>query len=296
MMAAPEFSFVTPTYQAAAYLRRCHWSLTRQTVTDWEWVVVDDGSTDNTNEVIAGLGDARIRYHRLPENVGRGRAREFALQQARGPWIAMMDADDLSLPGRLARAREARSQGCEFFCSAMALIDSRYRIGAVRGCAEDGDPRMFPHATLCGDTETLRKIGYPPHRRAEDQTMVLTLANTKRGVFCKEPFYVYDEAAGITPRAAWQSHRAALAQLKALTKTGVLRRTAGLRRMRWGRVARMAGLLPFFVWPRAYGETLRRRANFSEGAQPLDEAGRAFIAECARLFPMPAATAAPHGS
>ncbi|MDP3071640.1 MAG: glycosyltransferase family 2 protein [Opitutaceae bacterium] len=296
MSAAPEFSFITPTYQGAAFLPRCHWSLTRQSVTDWEWVVVDDGSTDGTADVIAALGDARIRYHRLPENVGRGRAREFALRQARGRWAAIMDADDLSLPGRLARASAARAEGYLFFCSAMVLIDAAGGIGGVRGCAGDSEPRMFPHATLCGDLATLRKIGYPPLRRAEDQTMVLTLANTARGVFCPEPLYAYHEAAGITPAAAWRSNWSALAQIRGLVRAGVLRRSPGLRRLKRDRWASLIGLLPFLLWPRAYEKTLRRRANFSAGVQPMDDAGRAFIAEGARLFPLNAPTGAAHAA
>ncbi|MBL9188117.1 MAG: glycosyltransferase family 2 protein [Opitutaceae bacterium] len=286
MTAAPEFSFITPTYQGAAFLPRCHWSLTRQTLTDWEWVVIDDGSTDGTADVIAALGDARIRYHRLPQNLGRGRAREVALRQARGRWAVIMDVDDLSLPDRLARASAARAEGFSFFCSAMVLIDAAYGIGPVRGCVDSGEPRMFPHATLCGDLELLRRIGYPPLRRAEDQTMVLTLANTARGVFCKEPLYAYHEAASITPGAAWRSNWSALGQIRALARAGVLTRSAGLRRLKRERVARLIGLLPFLIWPRAYEKTLRRRENFAAGAQPLEAAGRAFIAECARRFPL----------
>lgn len=294
MRAAPEFSWITPTYQGAAFLPRCHWSLTRQTVADWEWIVVDDGSTDETAEVVASLRDDRIRYFRLARNAGRGRARAFALSHARGRWTALMDADDLSLPGRLARAQAARAEGFVFFCSAMVLIGADYSVGTVRGCADDSEPRLFPHATLCGDTGAIRRIGYPPCRRAEDQTMVLTLANTARGMFCKEPLYAYQEAAGITAGAAWASNWAALAQLRALTRAGVLRRSAGLRRLKWERLRSLVGLLPFLLWPRAYAKTLRRRANFSAGAQPLDAAGRAFLAECARRFPLPAAPAV-HG-
>ena len=293
MNAAPAFSFITATYQCAAYLRRCHWSLARQTISDWEWVVVDDASTDGTAELIAGLGDERIRYHRFGKNQGRGVARNFALQQARGRWLAVQDADDFSLPGRLARADEARAQGFDFLCSALVLIDQDYRITGVRGVSEHTQPRSFPHATLCGEANLLRQIGYPSHRWAEDQTMVLTMANTRRGRWCQEPLYAYHENASIGPVSAFWSHHYALKQLRTLTRQGVLPRSPALGRARLARYLKMLGLLLFLPFPRAYRRTLALRANHDAGA--FDEVGRAFIAECARRFPCPDATAF-HGS
>lgn len=293
MKTAPAFSFITATYQCAAYLQRCHWSLARQTISDWEWVVVDDASTDGTAELIAGLGDARIRYHRFGKNQGRGVARNFALQQARGRWLAVQDADDFSLPGRLARADEARAQGFDFLCSALVLIDQDYRITGVRGFSEHTQPRSFPHATLCGEASLLRQIGYPPHRWAEDQTMVLTMANTRRGRWCQEPLYAYHENASIGPVSAFWSQHYALKQWRTLTRQGVLPRSPALGRARLARYFKMIGLLPFLPFPKAYRRTLALRANHGVGA--IDEAGRAFIAECARRYPRRDATAF-HGS
>jgi glycosyltransferase involved in cell wall biosynthesis len=294
--AAPSFSFVTATYQCARFLPRCHWSLTRQGVTDWEWVVVDDGSTDGTAEVIAGLGDTRIRYHRLPENCGRGVASDFALRQARGKWTAVMDADDLALPERLARAAEARAQGQEFFCSALALIDHDYGVTGVRGCAPAGYPRTFPHATLCGDTDLLRRIGYPGYRWAQDQTMVLTLANSRRGLFCDEALYLYHENASIRLRGAFLSQYFALKQLRALTRNGVLEKGPAVTRAQAARGAKLLGLLPFFLWPAAYPHTLRRRAKVAKGVELLPAETRNFIAECAQRFPLPARSPVSHGA
>lgn len=256
--------------------------------------MVDDGSTDGTAELIAALGDARIRCHRFPDNRGRGVASDFALRQARGRWTAVMDADDLALPNRLARAEEALARGHEFFCSALVLIDHDYRVTGVRGCATDGYPRAFPHATLCGDTGLLRRIGYPAYRRAQDQTMVLTLANTRRGFYCEQPLYIYHENAGIRLGGAFASHYYALKQIRTLARQGVLTRGAALTRAQLGRWAKLAGLLPFFLWPRAYLQTLRVRARASHGAGRLSAEERAFIAECAQRFPRPGAGPAPH--
>jgi glycosyltransferase involved in cell wall biosynthesis len=286
MSAAPSFSIITPAYNAARFLPRCHWSLTRQTIADWEWIVVDDGSTDGTRELIAGLGDERIRYHRLEENQGRGPARNHALQHARGAWTAMLDADDLCLPERLAVAAEARAQGFEFFCSAMVLIDYAYRITGLRGMKLERYPRTFPHSPLCGDTALLRQIGYPAHRRGQDQTMVHTLANTRHGRFDPRPLYVYHEDAGIGPRGALAGHWAAFVQVRALARRRVLRRNFSLLAAQAGRGGRILGLLPFLLWPRGYQKTLGLRKKYPALTEPLPDADRAFIAECARLFPM----------
>ena len=295
-MSAPAFSIITPTYQAAAYLRRCHWSLTRQSVTDWEWLVVDDASTDGTAELIGTMGDARIRYHRFPENRGRGLARDFALQQARGRWTAVLDADDLSLPDRLARAEAARAEGYDFLGSPLLLIDHDYRVTGVRGPATAGYPRDFPHASLCGDTALLQQIGYPAYRRAQDQTMVLTLANTRRGFFCEQPLYVYHENANVGVGDAFAGHYYALKQIRALARKGVLTRGPALTRAQFGRWVKLVGLLPFFLWPPAYRRTLRARAHVAHGAERLSAEAQAFIAECARLFPRPGSAAVSHGA
>lgn len=286
MTSAPEFSVVTPAYQAAAFLRRCHWSLANQTIESWEWIVVDDGSTDETTGVIAALGDERIRYFRLTKNQGRGAARNFALQQTRGAWTVMLDADDFCLPQRLALAADARNAGFDFFCSAMVLINGDYRITGVREPRPDEALRQFTHGTLCGATELIRRVGYPPYRRAEDQTMVLALANTRRGFFCLEPLYVYHENAGIRLGGAIASHHYAIRQIRMLRRTGVLPRSAALNREEAARWLKLIGLAPFFLWPPAYRHTLARRARSAGGAAKLGREARAFIDECARLFPV----------
>ena len=287
MSGPPLFSIITPTYQGARFIPRCHWSLLQQQVGDWEWVVVDDASTDGTQEIIKSLGDERIRYFRFDTNQGRGLARDHALHQARGQWSVILDMDDLCFPDRLTHAREAQLRGEQFLCSPLALIDDAYRLCGVRGFTNASYPRSFPHATLCGGSDLLRRIGYPAYRRAQDQTMVLTLANNHAGHYCQEPLYIYHENANARLGDAFAGQYYMHKQLRELTRRGVLKPGREMQRAQFGRVVRMLGLLPFFLCPPLYKLTVKRRANLDPGTvQRMDPARRQFLAECAQLFPL----------
>ena len=85
-----------PTFKQAPFIRRALESLRAQTLHDWELVVVDDGSPDETGEVLKPyLEDARIHYHRFPRNQGLGVALNFATAVARGGYLAYLPSDDV---------------------------------------------------------------------------------------------------------------------------------------------------------------------------------------------------------
>ncbi len=98
----PFFTVIVPTYNRAGMMRRALGSVTRQRHADWELVVVDDGSTDDTERAVRALGDARIRYLRHAENRGVCAARNTAIDAARGRWVVPLDSDFELLPDALA--------------------------------------------------------------------------------------------------------------------------------------------------------------------------------------------------
>ncbi|MEW5767211.1 MAG: glycosyltransferase [bacterium] len=100
----PKVSVVIPTYNAAAYLPEAIDSVLAQTFQDYEIIVVDDGSTDNTREVLAPYQD-RIRYIHQ-ENAGPSPAKNKGIKEARGEFVAFLDADDIWLPEKLALQME----------------------------------------------------------------------------------------------------------------------------------------------------------------------------------------------
>ena len=97
----PVVSVILPTYNRGNFIGEAVESVLSQGFTRFELIVVDDGSSDNTAEVIQGLADPRVIYLRQA-NKGRSNARNHALSRARGRYIAFLDSDDLYMPGKLA--------------------------------------------------------------------------------------------------------------------------------------------------------------------------------------------------
>jgi glycosyltransferase involved in cell wall biosynthesis len=120
-------SVVIPAYNRAGSLSRAVQSVMDQTCRDLEVLVVDDGSTDGTPQVAAGLaaGDGRIRCHRHESNRGAQAARNTGIRQARGEWVAFLDSDDELLPDSLeARLAVARSEGVDVVHSDGYVVDA----------------------------------------------------------------------------------------------------------------------------------------------------------------------------
>jgi len=101
----PAVSIVTPVYNGARFLPETIESVEAQTFRDWEWLLVDDGSTDDSLEICrkAAAADGRIRVLSHPAGVNRGQAasRNLAIQHSRGDLLAFLDADDLWIPEKL---------------------------------------------------------------------------------------------------------------------------------------------------------------------------------------------------
>lgn len=102
-MTAPTVSVLIPAYNGAGLIEETLASLSAQTLPDWEAIVVDDCSTDDTRAVVAAWPDPRVRLVLNEANSGPVRTRNRALAEARGRYVAGLDQDDLCLPDRFAR-------------------------------------------------------------------------------------------------------------------------------------------------------------------------------------------------
>lgn len=120
-------------YNGEAYLARAVESIRNQTFADWELIVVDDGSTDGTPDILqaAAHEDRRIRVFRCNENQGLTRSLIAGVAESRGRWIARQDADDFSRPDRLAAQVDwfcSHPNGA--LCGTFASVDDQ-RLGRV---------------------------------------------------------------------------------------------------------------------------------------------------------------------
>lgn len=96
-------SIILPTYNRAGFLDRALRSILTQTFPNWEALVVDDGSTDDTPQQVGRIGDPRVRYIRQPRNRGVSAARNLGLRLSRGRLVTFLDSDDEYLPVKLER-------------------------------------------------------------------------------------------------------------------------------------------------------------------------------------------------
>ncbi len=106
----PLISVVIPTYNHAHFLDKALQSVRQQTYTNWEALVVDNHSQDNTDEVIAALDDPRIRLLKIHNDGVIAASRNLGIREARGEWIAFLDSDDCWYPAKLETFARVRAE------------------------------------------------------------------------------------------------------------------------------------------------------------------------------------------
>lgn len=143
-MSAPRVSVVLPVHDGGRFLREALESVLAQTLSDLELLVVDDGSIDETAAILAEIRDERLRVLRQ-DHAGLVAALEHGIAEARSPYLARMDADDVSLPPRFERQ--------------VAYLDERPGVALVAPGVETIDEAGRPRGrvTLPDDDSALRR-------------------------------------------------------------------------------------------------------------------------------------------
>lgn len=139
----PAVSVVIPAYNASRTIAETLESALAQTLADIEVIVVDDGSSDDTAEVIRRHEDPRVRLLQRP-NGGVASARNAGIELARGDWLAFLDSDDIWLPHKLERQLELMSvhPGCQASEGSAYFVDDELKPLKLRRCVPVDDPLL----------------------------------------------------------------------------------------------------------------------------------------------------------
>ncbi|MGB5809828.1 MAG: glycosyltransferase family 2 protein [Polyangiales bacterium] len=209
MSGQPLVSVMMPCFNAERTLAAALVSLRAQTYPHWEAVIVDDGSTDQTEGVIRAWGDPRFRVERFPQNRGRGAARQRALAMARGKYLSFLDADVWLFQGKLAHQVELMEARPEVaVVSGVCIITDAQNqpVGLTRTGLEPGDevterafdrlnapPLSFPPC-MVRMSDTHGADFNPAFRRSQDSDFLIQVLLGKRYAVSREPVYAYSQA------------------------------------------------------------------------------------------------------
>ena len=195
-------SVIMPVYNAGKFLHESIESVLRQTEKIFELIIVNDGSTDNSENIILSFTDPRIKYFNQKHGGGAA-ARNTALDQVSGDFIVFQDADDISLPNRFETLkRHFTSQSIGIVHSDMLLINRQNQLmGYITGSniekaqmlrffLKAGTP--FINASMMVRSKALQGFRYDQSLRVgEDTDMVFKIARNWVTVHVPEPLYLY---------------------------------------------------------------------------------------------------------
>lgn len=137
----PSISVVMPAYNAGKYIGEAIESVINQTFSDWELIIVNDGSTDNTLEIIKKYADSepRIHYHSISNSGSARKPRRIAISLAKGDWIVALDADDYLEKDDLEKLyARARTTGAEIVIQRMVGInDGKQELFSIPAASFD---------------------------------------------------------------------------------------------------------------------------------------------------------------
>ena len=174
-------SIVMPAYNNERHVAGSIRSVLAQTHRDWELLFVDDASTDRTEEIAESFGDARIRIFRNGQNSGAALSRNRALREARGKWVAFLDADDWWHPRKLERQLAfMQRHGHAFSCTDYRRKTGSWDDFAITGPKVLGKWGMYRYCyvftgSVMYDRETIGLVQIADLKKNNDYAMWLQI-------------------------------------------------------------------------------------------------------------------------
>jgi glycosyltransferase involved in cell wall biosynthesis len=215
-------SVMMPCFNAEQTLPMALASLRAQSYERWEAVVVDDGSTDGTWDVLRAFGDPRLRLERFDANRGRGAARQRCLEMASGELLSFLDADDWLFPNKLAYQMSLMSEHPDVavLSGACVITDARGEaVGMTRtGLDSHGDfatgrftrpgppPLSFPPC-MVRMADAKQAHFNPEFRRSQDSDFLIQVMLGKRYGVSAAPVYAYSQAEAATLDKTLEGYR-----------------------------------------------------------------------------------------
>lgn len=194
-------SIITPSYNSAEYIADTIEAICKQTYTNWELLITDDCSTDNSVEIIKSYmtKDARIKLQRLDVNSGAGVCRNKSIEAAQGRYIAFCDSDDIWMPHKLEKQLQFMSQkDCALVYSSYMLMNEGKEVLSVFVCRRQETfvsmqkDNGIGCLTALYDTAKVGKMYMPSLRKRQDWGLWLEmLRKCKVAYGLKEPLAYY---------------------------------------------------------------------------------------------------------
>ncbi|MDI6852071.1 MAG: glycosyltransferase [Deltaproteobacteria bacterium] len=196
----PPVSVIMAAYNAEKTIGAAIRSILGQTHQNLELIIVDDASRDRTVEVIHSFSDPRLVLLRNRANIKQGLSRNIAIDAAKGEFIAVIDADDLSLPTRLQKQVEFLVSHPEvdvvgsnsyLFNDSGAILGGLVNKGQTHQELTARIDRKIPltHPTIMGRAEWFRKYRYRQYPRSQDRD--LFLRSYRHSTFANTPLFLY---------------------------------------------------------------------------------------------------------
>lgn len=188
-------SIVTPSYNSSKYIKQTIQSVLSQTYENWELIVVDDCSTDNSVEIIKefAVNNSKIQLLEFQLNKGAAEARNAAIRMAKGEFIAFLDSDDIWKPFKLEQQLSFMGNELDFTFTAYELIDEfgsklNQQVDINQVGSFDYEDMLKKKATLGCSTVIVRSSGFsdismPILRTGQDYALWLKLLKTGKKAF-----------------------------------------------------------------------------------------------------------------